>query len=53
MSEYFWKSKWSKEQVKTMLLEQFQTFWQRDTGIEPERFSEIERAASPIPLFTP
>ena len=46
MDKYFWKSKWSKEQIKAMLLEQFQTFWQRDTGIEREQLIEIERAAS-------
>jgi uncharacterized protein len=46
MSEYFWKSKWSKDQVKAMLLEQDQTFWQRDTGIEREQLSEIVRAAN-------
>ena len=46
MDKYFWKSKWSKDQIKAMLLEQFQTFWQRDTGIEREQLIEIERAAS-------
>ena len=46
MGEYFWKSKWSKEQIKAMLLEQFQTFWQRDTGIEREQLKEIEHAAN-------
>lgn len=28
-----------------MLLEQFQTFWQRDTGIEREQLTTVERAA--------
>ena len=46
MGEYFWKSKWSREQIKAMLLEQFQTFWQRDTGIEREQLREIEHAAN-------
>ena len=31
-----------------MLLEQFQAFWQRDTGIERAQLAEIERAA-PLP----
>ena len=31
-----------------MLLEQFQAFWQRDTGIERTQLAEIERAA-PLP----
>lgn len=29
-----------------MLLEQFQAFWQRDTGIEREKLAEIDKAAS-------
>ncbi len=29
-----------------MLLEQFQTFWQRDTGIEREQLTTVERAAA-------
>jgi hypothetical protein len=43
-NENIWKLKWSKEQIKTMLLEQFQTFWQLDTEIEREQLDEIERA---------
>jgi hypothetical protein len=45
MSENNWKSRWSRDQIKAMLLEQFQSFWQRDTGIEREQLSEIERSA--------
>ncbi|MBN2147759.1 MAG: ATP-binding protein [Anaerolineales bacterium] len=45
MNENNWKSKWSKDQVKAMLLEQSQTFWQRDTGTERAQLAEIERAA--------
>jgi hypothetical protein len=44
MNENVWKSKWSKEQIKSMLLEQFQTFWQRETGIERTQLAEIIRA---------
>jgi hypothetical protein len=44
MSENNWKTKWSKDQVKAMLLEQQQAFWQRDTGIEREQLTEIARA---------
>jgi predicted AAA+ superfamily ATPase len=47
MNENNWKSKFSKDQIKAMLLEQQQAFWQRETGIERERLGEIERA---IPL---
>ena len=47
MNENNWKSKFTIEQIKAMLLEQQQTFWQRETGVERERLGEIERA---IPL---
>lgn len=44
MNENSWKSRWSKEQIKTMLLEQFDAFWGRETGIERAQLAEIERA---------
>jgi uncharacterized protein len=47
MNENSWKSRWSKDQIKAMLLEQQQAFWQGETGTERERLGEIERA---IPL---
>jgi predicted AAA+ superfamily ATPase len=48
MDENSWKSKFSKDQIKAMLLEQKQTFWQREIGVERERLGEIERAM-PLP----
>lgn len=45
MNENFWSSRWSKEQIKTMLLEQFDTFWGRDTGIERTQLAEVERTS--------
>jgi hypothetical protein len=45
MNENNWKSKWSKDQIKAILLEQYQAFWQHDTGIERAQLSEIERLA--------
>lgn len=45
MSEITWRSRWSTEQVRAMLLEQFQAFWQRDAGIEREKLADIEKAA--------
>jgi len=45
MNENNWKSKWSKDQVKAMLLEQHQAFWDPDTGIERVQLADIERAA--------
>jgi predicted AAA+ superfamily ATPase len=44
MDENIWLSRWSKEQIKAMLLEQYQGFWQRDTGIERELLAKIEQA---------
>lgn len=45
MNEVTWRSRWSTEQVRAMLLEQFTAFWQRDAGIEREKLAEIEKAA--------
>jgi hypothetical protein len=44
MNEVSWKSRWNKDQIKAMLLEQFQAFWQRDTGIVRTQLSEVEKA---------
>jgi predicted AAA+ superfamily ATPase len=44
MNENNWKSKLSKDQIKAMLLEQQQAFWQSETGIERRRLGEIVRA---------
>jgi len=48
MKENNWKSKFTNEQIKSMLLEQQQTFWLRETGVERKRLGEIERAM-PLP----
>jgi hypothetical protein len=48
MSANLWKSRWTREQIKAMLLEQFTAFEQRDPGIEREQLAQVERAiASP------
>lgn len=46
MNENSWVSKWSKDQIKAMLLEQFQSFWRTEAGILREQLHEVERAAS-------
>jgi uncharacterized protein len=46
MDEINWRARWSSDQIRAMLLEQFDIFWQQDTGIEREVLSEVERAAS-------
>ena len=38
-----WTSKWSKEQIKSILFDQLDTFWQQDIGIERTKLAEIER----------
>lgn len=45
MDEIVWQTQWSKDQIKTMLLEQAEFFWQRDTGIERNQLREIQQAA--------
>jgi predicted AAA+ superfamily ATPase len=48
MNENRWMTRWAGEQIRAMLLEQFQAFWRRDTGIERTQLGELERAA-PLP----
>ena len=45
MNENPWKARWSEDQIKAMLLEQFDSFWKRDTGIPRDRLAEVEQAA--------
>ena len=48
MNENNWIIRRPKDQIKALLIEQFQTFWRRDTGIERDQLVELERAA-PLP----
>ena len=48
MNENSWMVRRPKDQIKALLIEQFQTFWRRDTGIERDQLTELERAA-PLP----
>jgi uncharacterized protein len=45
MDENKWNNRWSKDQIKAMLLEQYDFFLQRDTGIERTQLSETGRSA--------
>lgn len=45
MTEINWKNRWTQEQRKAMLLEQFSAFWQRDAGIEREQLAQVKRAS--------
>jgi hypothetical protein len=40
MNENFWKSCWSKDQIKVMLLEQFDFFWARGVGCSASNLSK-------------
>jgi predicted AAA+ superfamily ATPase len=46
MNENIWQSRWSRDQIKAMLLEQFDSFWGLETGTERTQLSEIEQAAN-------
>jgi predicted AAA+ superfamily ATPase len=43
MSENIWREKWSTAQIKALLLEQFNTFWQKDAGIPRTQLAAVER----------
>ena len=45
MSENYWKPKWTTDQVKALLLEQFDSFWRKDTGILRGKLVNLEQAA--------
>lgn len=46
MNENNWKSKWSRDQIKAMLLEQFDAFWQYDLGIVRTQLAQLNQAAA-------
>jgi hypothetical protein len=48
MNENYWRSRWSRDQIRAILLEQFQGFWERDTGIPRDQLAQLMRAA-PLP----
>jgi predicted AAA+ superfamily ATPase len=41
-----WHSRWTGEQMRAMLIEQFNAFWQRDTGLERTRLDSVLKAAN-------
>lgn len=45
MNENNWQSKWSRDQIKTILLEQYQVFLQLDPGIQRDRLTSLQEAA--------
>jgi uncharacterized protein len=44
MSESPWATRWTKDQIKSMVLEQFEFFWTLDTGIVRSQLSQVELA---------
>jgi predicted AAA+ superfamily ATPase len=45
MNENLWKSRWSNDQIRAMLVEQFDAFVQKDTGVERSKLKELQQAA--------
>src|ERR1700690_320140 len=45
MNENPWKARWSEDQIKAMLLEQYDSFWKHDIGIPRDRLADVEQAA--------
>jgi uncharacterized protein len=45
MDEKYWQSRWTREQVRALLLEQHNAFLQRETGIERAKLADVLRAA--------
>jgi len=46
MNEIPWKSRWSQDQIRALLLEQFDAFWSKETGIERKQLGVVEQAAA-------
>ncbi len=45
MVESNWSEKWSGDQIRVMLREQFASFWQRDTGITRAKLTTVQRSS--------
>jgi uncharacterized protein len=46
VNEIIWKSRWSNDQIRAMLIEQFEAFWRREIGTERSKLRELEQAAT-------
>jgi predicted AAA+ superfamily ATPase len=44
MNENTWTSRWTKDQIRSMVLEQFEFFWNLDTGIPRTQLSQVKQA---------
>ena len=45
VSENYWELKWTTDQVRALLLEQYDSFWGRETGIPRSRLADLEKVA--------
>jgi predicted AAA+ superfamily ATPase len=45
VSENYWEPKWTTDQVRALLLEQYDSFWGRETGIPRSRLVDLEKVA--------
>jgi predicted AAA+ superfamily ATPase len=45
VSENYWEPKWTTDQVRALLLEQYDSFWGRETGIPRSRLADLEKVA--------
>lgn len=46
MSESIWKARWSKDQIRSMLIEQYEAFIKQDTGITRTLLAEVRKAVN-------
>ncbi len=46
MNENQWKNQWSHDQLRAMLFEQFDSFWEREPGIQRSALDTVEKAAA-------
>ena len=45
VSENYWEPKWTTDQVRVLLLEQYDSFWGRETWIPRSRLVDLEKVA--------
>lgn len=46
MNENHWATKWTTDQIQALLREQFQSFWDKETGLERSQLEEVLKSAA-------
>jgi len=46
MDENTWKKRWSNDQIRSMLVEQYNAFLKQDTGIKRTLLKDVRKAAA-------